>query len=1144
MNTKKNKTIDLKQYINFKLKIHNLPSFKNEEQDQSFQLLEKFIDSESQIIELLPDHHSPVDLRIQNFINETFADCGADLNLNLPMKSFELDQPGVARALSLPPDKDFFESHLVKSYRTLQGVLHNPRHDRRTTKGVFHVSEGGLPISEDKMTVPKATFAKILEIALQPPADSQCLPYTSTQDEQAETFVSLLLTPSVSPEIPGFQKNKMMEVRLFAPGGLVSNLDFAESVFGNAGNPYVPANDLGLNFEQFTGKTGCIILAPHLNMVTKKEVGLPTFDEATEKQRAQGMCWKEESELYNGGSAFKICFRDENGVMITIIADNYFGYTKKEVKTQISYATNMYGQSEEEHAGGALVFQRFNWGDTFSENTMLCERGAYPYEEFKKLYSYVCTFQEEGHGIDNTYPDIYYIPNDAVMSVSTLSIEWELYGQKQSIKLSPDITYMHPSGYKLNLEKHPKSDRWYIVGTVAEGVYCHKPATVSGGGKSEISKSISEIITYKSFFVQDLQKDLIEVEKLLDHEMYKNRFKDSEQNQGKKSRPILSDKRTLGSVIKLLTTSEDDYTEEYNEWLNSISTPIRNLVFTLKRFYRHSMKDDWKKYFQVDYHDGEPGHELRLYHKAVNSRYLRVGSDLNDTWQTFRLRQDFIPAFKLQKEDDITCSSVFDTSIVPGVNESLPKKPYKFTQNCERMLFQRPDEAVHKGVDLQTEDDFANTEFFACNYEPLDKDDAIEDIEDVIEFTKFSDNMKGVYESAAQMSEGEYFVSTTHPRLVNGAPTKNVRYLQHNPEIYYPQNKYLTNMSARLFRKLPMDKPVQTPVEAILIGRRNNNADKEAGIKALSVYNPLHYQELPELFMDYIASLSGKSPSTTGFGSEGALTKAPFNALQLIVDLNNTLVSNILTEDDTFSTAAGFIGSEIRVDHDITFLVPELWCRFSHKERKASYLIEKGFLEKIPDMEYEGKTIPSSILGYRITSKFVHEFFGRIFASPTSVFKDNILKPETQDMEDFAGGVLYIAESQKTVAENYFKDGSVDVACPPLKALLNIMVKGSYEGMDLHSPEFRALFSKEALLSSDWYAARLKQKQAIDIAHMKKAITYIKSTKTNCKGGVCSVVDYDGEIAKAQTELARVSTPDYLASLKGTIGADPFYTVK
>ena len=39
------------------------------------------------------------------------------------------------------------------------------------------------------------------------------------------------------------------------------------------------------------------------------------------------------------------------------------------------------------------------------------------------------------------------------------------------------------------------------------------------------------------------------------------------------------------------------------------------------------------------------------------------------------------------------------------------------------------------------------------------------------------------------------------------------------------------------------------------------------------------------------ASLTGKSPSTTGAGTEGALTKGPFNALPPIVDLNNALVS-------------------------------------------------------------------------------------------------------------------------------------------------------------------------------------------------------------------------------------------------------------
>ena len=52
--------------------------------------------------------------------------------------------------------------------------------------------------------------------------------------------------------------------------------------------------------------------------------------------------------------------------MVTIIADNYFGYCKKEVKTQISYSANLFGQCEEEHAGGALVFASYDLGEEFS----------------------------------------------------------------------------------------------------------------------------------------------------------------------------------------------------------------------------------------------------------------------------------------------------------------------------------------------------------------------------------------------------------------------------------------------------------------------------------------------------------------------------------------------------------------------------------------------------------------------------------------------------------------------------------------------------------------------------------------------------------------------------------------------------------
>src|SRR6185369_11538711 len=103
----------------------------------------------------------------------------------------------------------------------------------------------------------------------------------------------------------------------------------------------------------------------HLTTLKKKDLGLPKWADATERQRRDGMCWKDENEHYNDGGAFKICARDEKGVMVTLIADNYYGYSKKEIKTQISYAANLMGLAEEEHAGGALAFPRYNLGVRF-----------------------------------------------------------------------------------------------------------------------------------------------------------------------------------------------------------------------------------------------------------------------------------------------------------------------------------------------------------------------------------------------------------------------------------------------------------------------------------------------------------------------------------------------------------------------------------------------------------------------------------------------------------------------------------------------------------------------------------------------------------------------------------------------------------
>ena len=78
-----------------------------------------------------------------------------------------------------------------------------------------------------------------------------------------------------------------------------------------------------------------------------------------------------------------------------------------------------------------------------------------------------------------------------------------------TIKLQPGKTYIRPSGcYKVRMEKPPGANRaWRLVGTAAEGLVCHKPCTVSGGGKSEISKPITDAILTGPVFVADLKND-------------------------------------------------------------------------------------------------------------------------------------------------------------------------------------------------------------------------------------------------------------------------------------------------------------------------------------------------------------------------------------------------------------------------------------------------------------------------------------------------------------------------------------------------------------------------------------------------------------------------------------------------------------
>jgi len=1122
-------------YINLKLASTGQP-VSHVGDDKFMSIADDLLKSYREKNRLLHTYQCPVDKRIQKFLDKYLKDCDEPIE-KLPSNTLILDRHGVSRELSIPSNSDKFTSDIVSSYRVRQGVLHNPANDRRTTKGSFHVVEGGLPIPGDKKAVPKITFARLLKAALNPPEELLQLPFTTDDEHQAKLFVSLLLRPIVCPEVPGISPEKSMEIRFFAPGNLVSNLDFVESIFGNAGNPYLAKHDAALDVAHWSGHTGCVILAPHLTRLTKKELGLPHYDQATERQRADGMCYQFDDEKYNNGDAFKITCRDERGVIVTLLADNYYGYCKKEVKTQLSYATNLFGLTEEEHAGGALAFRRRNHGEEYGVDSKTRKHAdTYKIKNLIANYGDNLDVQPEGHALDKKFPDLVYIPLDVRMDLHTQTITWQKDGVEQKIKLQPKKVYMQPNGYKIEMEKHPDAPTWRLIGTDAEGVFCHKPCTVSGGGKSEISKSLNDAVIYGAVYVQELDADLDMVADIFNRD-YTDRLKPGfEAEDSDPARKPLDPRRSLGSVIRLLTPSSSN-TDAYNAWLESIPPRILSQAFIIKRMYSPAWEDNWRDYFSVDIINGKPGHALKYKGRELVASYLRIGLDKKGVWHTYKVRQDFIATEKVQMEDDISASVVVSADSLPNLSPKSSNPSVKLVKNCEYRLFQRPDDAIHRGFDTQTEIDMSQPDNFIANFEPLigEKLEAI--VEDVVEFQKYTDPMRNLLLDAYEAGD-QYVVSSANPRMINGEPSKNPRYLQLRHDLQQPMRTYVAEMGARLARQVPQDEALITPVNAVLTGRRNN--PPEDGIRGLAIYNPIHYQELPELFMDFICSVTGKSPSTTGAGSEGALTKGPFNALRPTVDLNNALVSFIITGYSGFSSAAGYIGPELRVDHDISLLIPEIWARLDEQERDPVWLYEQGYLEKLKDFEHAGRIVEQSRLGYRITERFITAFLGKIFDNPAVVFDDKIMKPELQDMDVYIDGIDNIVEAQQRVAQQYFDDGSIEDACPPLKALLSIMATGEYKGMDIHHPEIRAMFDRDALLQSDWYQERLLTKQNIDQKLWKKHTKNLKRfLKLKGHEDLAETLKIREQLEKAKAQLDKVKRPDYIDKLKGTIGADP-----
>ena len=223
--------------------------------------------------------------------------------------------------------------------------------------------------------------------------------------------------------------------------------------------------------------------------------------------------------------------------------------------------------------------------------------------------------------------------------------------------------------------------------------------------------------------------------------------------------------------------------------------------------------------------------------QAVLVDMLRVGFETDGSYRLFSLRPDFAPAVKVQTEDDITASIVRP--------DASGGRSVKYVENCERLLFQRPDDAITPGYDTIAESDIATPGTFLSNFEPLDRAQAAAMRGDAISLSEFTAPMRGLITRFADAAPGEtpdYVVCSARPRLVDGRPSKNPRYLQLRPDLANPRGTEIAMTAVRLRQALPVAAPVPMAVDVVAAGRRNN--PPEAGVPALCAFSPLHFLEL------------------------------------------------------------------------------------------------------------------------------------------------------------------------------------------------------------------------------------------------------------------------------------------------------------
>ena len=136
--------------------------------------------------------------------------------------------------------------------------------------------------------------------------------------------------------------------------------------------------------------------------------------------------------------------------------------------------------------------------------------------------------QPEGHALDREQPHVVLVPANPRYSLRTMTRV--LAGHRRRAPLDPAARRPQlPQPERLPGPRSPSSPTTGRRGASSArcpiATSCHKPATVSGGGKSEISKAITDAFIFGSEFVADFDRDMDSVAAILDRD-YSKRFLD------------------------------------------------------------------------------------------------------------------------------------------------------------------------------------------------------------------------------------------------------------------------------------------------------------------------------------------------------------------------------------------------------------------------------------------------------------------------------------------------------------------------------------------------------------------------------------------------------------------------------------------